>query len=97
MCGIAGLVSLGDSDEERRLAVARMCDAMQHRGPDDNGEFSRGPATLGMRRLAIIDPAGGHQPMTSTGGRYHLIFNGCIYNHRELRAELAAAGYSFRS
>jgi asparagine synthase (glutamine-hydrolysing) len=97
MCGIAGLVSLSDSDEERRIAVARMCDAMQHRGPDDHGEFSRGPATLGMRRLAIIDPAGGHQPMTSASGRYHLIFNGCIYNHRELRAELAAAGYSFRS
>jgi asparagine synthase (glutamine-hydrolysing) len=97
MCGIAGLVSLSDSDEQRHLAVARMGEAMQHRGPDDNGEISRGPATLGMRRLAIIDPAGGHQPMTSAGGRYHLIFNGCIYNHRELRAELAGGGYSFQS
>ena len=97
MCGIAGLVSLNDSLEERQLAVARMCEAMRHRGPDDSGEISRGPATLGMRRLAIIDPAGGHQPMTSAGGRYHLVFNGCIYNHRELRSELTAAGYSFRS
>ena len=97
MCCIAGLVSLNDSDEQRRGAVARMCAAMQHRGPDDHGDISRGPATLGMRRLAIIDPAGGHQPMTSACGRYHLIFNGCIYNHRELRAELAAGGYPFHS
>ncbi|MDD2765443.1 MAG: asparagine synthase (glutamine-hydrolyzing) [Opitutaceae bacterium] len=97
MCGIAGLVSLSESDEQRRDAVARMCGAMQHRGPDDHGEISRGPATLGMRRLAIIDPAGGHQPMTSACGRYHLIFNGCIYNHRALRSELTAGGYPFRT
>ncbi len=68
---------------------------MRHRGPDDGGEISRGPATLGMRRLAIIDPAGGHQPMTSACGRFHLVFNGCIYNHRPLRDELAAGGYPF--
>ncbi|HUJ45399.1 MAG TPA: asparagine synthase (glutamine-hydrolyzing) [Opitutaceae bacterium] len=97
MCGIAGLLSLNDSDEQRRAAVARMCDALQHRGPDDRGQISRGPATLGMRRLAIIDPAGGHQPMTSADGRYHLVFNGCIYNYRELRADLAAGGYPFQS
>ncbi len=97
MCGIAGLVSLNDSDEQRRAAVARMCDALQHRGPDDHGDISRGSATLGMRRLAIIDPAGGHQPMTSADGRYHLVFNGCIYNYPALRAELAAGGYPFQS
>ncbi len=97
MCGIAGLVSLTDSDEQRRTAVRRMGEAMQHRGPDDQGEISLGPATLGMRRLAIIDPAGGHQPVASACGRYHLVFNGCIYNHRELRAELAAGGYPFRT
>ena len=95
MCGIAGLVSPNDSDEKRREAVARACAAMIPRGPDDHGEFSRGPETLGMRRLAIIDPAGGHQPMTSACGRYHLVFNGCIYNHRQLRDELAATGYPF--
>lgn len=97
MCGIAGLVGLNDSTELRELAVRTMCDAMQHRGPDDRGQISRGPATLGMRRLAIIDPAGGHQPMTDASGRHHLVFNGCIYNHRELRAELAAAGYIFKT
>jgi asparagine synthase (glutamine-hydrolysing) len=97
MCGIAGLISSNSSDEQRRLSVERMCEAMLHRGPDDQGLINRGPATLGMRRLAIIDPAGGHQPMTSACGRYHLVFNGCIYNHAELRLELSAGGYPFRS
>ncbi len=95
MCGIAGLISPNVPDERRRDAVERMCAAMRHRGPDDHGVVSRGPATLGMRRLAIIDPAGGHQPMTSACGRYHLVFNGCIYNHRALRAELG--DYPFRT
>ncbi len=97
MCGIAGLISSKASDEERELCVGRMCKAMRHRGPDDQGIISRGPATLGMRRLAIIDPTGGHQPMTSACGRYHIVFNGCIYNHVELRLELAACGYPFQS
>jgi hypothetical protein len=97
MCGIAGLISLHDSDEQRRVAVARRCDALQHRGPDDHGDISRGPATLGTRRLAIIDPTGGHQPITRADGRYHLVFNGCICNYRALRAELAAGDYPFRS
>ena len=97
MCGIAGLIASDADPEARRTAVRRMCAAMEHRGPDDFGELSRGPVALGMRRLAIIDPTGGHQPMTSACGRYHLVFNGCIYNHRELRAELTAGGYPFRS
>ena len=97
MCGIAGLISSNTTDEHRELSVERMCDAMRHRGPDDQGLISRGPATLGMRRLAIIDPSGGRQPMTSACGRYHLVFNGCIYNHAELRSELAASGYPFQS
>jgi asparagine synthase (glutamine-hydrolysing) len=96
MCGIAGIVSSAAAAEQRQLAVGRMCDAMLHRGPDDSGVVNRGPATLGMRRLAIIDPAGGHQPMTSACGRYHLVFNGCIYNHGQLRSELAGA-YPFQS
>ena len=97
MCGIAGLISSNVSLEQRQLAVERMCESMRHRGPDDRGILDLGPATLGMRRLAVIDPAGGHQPMTSACGRYHLVFNGCIYNHGELRNELAAVGYPFRS
>ncbi len=70
---------------------------MLHRGPDDAGLETRGSATLGMRRLAIFDPAHGHQPMTSPDGRHTLIFNGAIYNFRALRDELAGGGWSFRT
>ena len=74
-----------------------MCAAMTHRGPDDDGIESRGPATPGMRRLAIFDPANGHQPMVSPDGHLTLIFNGAIYNFRALRDELAASGWAFRT
>ncbi|HZP60649.1 MAG TPA: asparagine synthase (glutamine-hydrolyzing) [Opitutaceae bacterium] len=97
MCGIAGVVCKNDAPQRREAAVRRMCAAMQHRGPDDDGFVTQGEATLGMRRLAIFDPANGHQPMVSADGRVHLVFNGAIYNHRELRAELEAAGEVFRT
>lgn len=70
---------------------------MVHRGPDDAGTATIGPATLGMRRLAIFDPANGRQPMQSPDGRLTLIFNGAIYNHRQLRAELHRGGWNFRT
>src|SRR3982751_6031569 len=95
MCGIAGFIDSRTAPSDRAVAVARMCDAMIHRGPDDAGIETRGDATLGMRRLAIFDPANGHQPMTSADGRHTLIFNGAIYNFRALREELAGAGWSF--
>jgi asparagine synthase (glutamine-hydrolysing) len=97
MCGIAGFISAEEGSEERERAVSRMCDAMIHRGPDDAGLISRGSATLGMRRLAIFDPAHGHQPMGTDDGRFQLVFNGALYNHRELRAKLEAAGRVFRT
>jgi asparagine synthase (glutamine-hydrolysing) len=81
----------------RDAAVRRMCEAMTHRGPDDAGAETYGAATLGMRRLAIFDPAHGHQPMGTTDGRFHLVFNGAIYNFRALRDELAGRGHSFRT
>lgn len=74
-----------------------MCAAMVHRGPDDGGFVSAGSATIGMRRLAIFDPANGHQPMVTPDGRFHLVFNGAIYNFRALRDELARAGFSFHT
>ena len=74
-----------------------MIGAMRHRGPDDQGEVSANSVTLGMCRLAIIDPTNGHQPMTTKDGRFHLVFNGCIYNHNELRKDYASRGYSFGS
>ena len=97
MCGIAGWVDPATAPVLRSDAVTRMCAAMQHRGPDDDGMVSRGAATLGMRRLAIFDPANGHQPMRTPDGRFTLIFNGAIYNFRALRDELAAAGWAFRT
>ena len=80
MCGIAGIISQRLSAEARGVAVGRMCSAMPHRGPDDAGTDSDGPATIGMRRLAIFDPANGHQPMVTPDGRYRIVFNGAVYN-----------------
>jgi len=96
MCGIAGLIAPFLSPEVRREAVGRMCDAMVHRGPDDSGISSEGDATLGMRRLAIFDPANGRQPMQSPDGRLTLVFNGAIYNFRDLRRQLAGS-WDFRT
>jgi asparagine synthase (glutamine-hydrolysing) len=97
MCGIAGEVR-----KDRRLpdigAVARMGDAMAARGPDGAGVWSAGGVALGHRRLAIIDLSSrGHQPMVDSELGLSVVFNGCIYNHRELRRKLEAAGYRFFS
>ncbi len=98
MCGIAGIVDPGGTSQEAQLAeVQAMCDLMTHRGPDDIGIDPIGGATLGMRRLAIFDPAHGHQPMHSPDGRLALVFNGAIYNFKQLREELVAAGWSFHT
>ncbi len=97
MCGIAGILDLQTSPPDREAGVARMCAAMVHRGPDDEGSASVGPVTLGMRRLAIFDPANGRQPMRSPDGRFTLIFNGAIYNFRTLRADLAGSHWEFRT
>jgi asparagine synthase (glutamine-hydrolysing) len=97
MCGIAGLIDSGIAPDAREDRVRRMCDSMIHRGPDDSGIASIGKATLGMRRLAIFDPANGHQPMRTPDGRHTLVFNGAIYNYAALREELEALGHSFRT
>ena len=97
MCGIAGLFSPKLAQPEREAAVARMVQRQIHRGPDDRGFHSSGDATIGMCRLAIIDPANGHQPMTSPDGRFTLVFNGAIYNYAALKTEFAAAGWPFRT
>ena len=96
MCGIAGVIDPSSSTELRQAAVTRMCGAMFHRGPDDMGIEASGPATLGMRRLAIFDPANGHQPWLTPDGRFTLIFNGAIYNFQELKAELGS-DWQFRT
>jgi asparagine synthase (glutamine-hydrolysing) len=97
MCGIAGIISNRDSAESRTEAVERMCAAMVHRGPDDSGIESLDEATLGVRRLAIFDPANGHQPMSTPDGRYTIAFNGAIFNFALLASELADLGWGFRT
>lgn len=92
MCGICGMV--GGPERE---ALGRMAAAMAHRGPDDDGFFVDARAGLGFRRLSIIDVAGGHQPLANEDASLHLVFNGEIYNHRELRAGLEARGHRFRT
>lgn len=97
MCGIAGLVQL-NGDAVSPAVLQRMTDAIAHRGPDGEGHWIEGNVGLGHRRLAIIDLSPlGHQPMITADHRYAFSYNGEIYNFRELRAELEAAGYSFRS
>ena len=97
MCGITGLINLNGAPVSP-IILKRMTDAIAHRGPDGEGHWIEANVGLGHRRLAIIDlsPAG-HQPMISADHRHILSYNGEIYNYRELRAELEAAGYWFRS
>ena len=95
MCGLAGYIAKPTVDQPGMQAtVRRMASHLSHRGPDDSGEWVDGGCgvALGHRRLAIIDlTPQGHQPMTSHAGRFVLVFNGEIYNYRELRSELSAA------
>lgn len=97
MCGITGLINLNGAPVSP-IILQKMTDAIVHRGPDSEGHWIEGNVGLGHRRLAIIDlsPAG-HQPMISSNHRYVLSYNGEIYNFRELRTELEAAGYWFHS
>ncbi len=97
MCGIVGIVY---RDAERAVdpsLIRTMCSAIRHRGPDDEGSFVAGPVGLGMRRLSIIDLAGGRQPMATEDGSHTIVFNGEIYNYRELRAGLVARGHVVRT
>ena len=96
MCGIAGLTA-GESSEADREALRRMCETLGHRGPDDEGLDWEGGLGLGMRRLSIIDPEGGRQPYFSEDRGIRVVFNGEIYNYRELRERLAERGHTFAS
>jgi asparagine synthase (glutamine-hydrolysing) len=96
MCGIYGFFQRDGARADAKLLV-RMGDVIVHRGPDDAGVFDDGPCALGMRRLSIIDLAGGHQPISTADGSLTVVCNGEIYNYRELRAELIAAGHRFKT
>ena len=97
MCGIAGIFHLTTPKPVDPLRIERMCDAIAHRGPDGHGVWTAQGVGLGHRRLSIIDLEGSPQPMASADGRAILIFNGEIYNFRELREELSALGAQFRT
>ncbi len=97
MCGIAGIYHCGTIKPVDPVRVERMCDAQVHRGPDGSGVWTAPGVGLGFRRLAIIDLVASQQPMHSADGRAVLVFNGEIYNFRELRRELEALGASFRT
>ena len=97
MCGLAGVVSLTGAQPDNSIARA-LSAALAHRGPDGEGVYALRGALLVHRRLAIIDPSpAAAQPMSTSDGRFHLVYNGEVYNHCELRAELESRGESFRT
>jgi asparagine synthase (glutamine-hydrolysing) len=97
MCGIAGILNLDGHVSTDSSHIKRMGDAMVHRGPDDEGFFISGPIHLAHRRLSIIDLSSGQQPMFNEDSSIVVIFNGEIYNHRQLRNVLESKGHRFRT
>lgn len=97
MCGLTGILNLNGALAEAGV-VRAMTDILAHRGPDDSGVYIEGPIGLGHKRLSIIDLSdAGAQPMTSDDGRFVIVYNGEVYNFRELRSQLESAGYRFHS
>ena len=97
MCAIVGIVQLDPRERVGDVRLKRMRDVLHHRGPDGAGLWIEGPVGLGHRRLAIVDVAGGHQPMANEDQTVWIVFNGEIYNHAELRPELEARGHRYRT
>jgi len=97
MCGILGILDVGGGPPLSRDAFGSALALLKHRGPDEGGTYFAKNIALGVRRLAIVDVAGGHQPVASEDGTIRAIHNGEIYNHAELRKELEAAGHQFQS
>jgi asparagine synthase (glutamine-hydrolysing) len=97
MCGIVGIFDRTGKTPVREDLLERMNDCLVHRGPDDSGYFRQGDLAFGFRRLSIIDPAGGNQPMFNEDETLALVCNGEIYNYKELRASLVKKGHRFRS
>ncbi|MGO8985832.1 MAG: asparagine synthase (glutamine-hydrolyzing) [Terriglobales bacterium] len=97
MCGIAGIFEFGRDARASAAALREMCGAITHRGPDDEGFYTDAALGIGMRRLSIVDVAGGHQPISNEDGSLWIVFNGEIYNHLELREQLLARGHRYRT
>jgi asparagine synthase (glutamine-hydrolysing) len=94
MCGIAGYITVVPSVPQRSV-LERMTDALRHRGPDDSGYYQDEHASLGHRRLSIIDVAAGHQPMANENGSVWIVYNGEIFNHADVRPALETAGHRY--
>lgn len=97
MCGIVGIASFNPSATPTENELEVMCNTILHRGPDEDGMEILDSVALGMRRLAIIDLAGGTQPITNEDGSVRVVFNGEIYNFKELRSELIRCGHTFKT
>ena len=97
MCGICGVLNFNRDKHVAEPDVRKMCQVIQHRGPDDEGVYVNGQIGLGMRRLSIIDVAQGHQPIQNEDGTVWIVFNGEIYNYQEIRQELIQKGHQFRT
>ena len=97
MCGIVGIVRPAEAAPVDRDLLARMCEAIRHRGPDEDGFYFNGPTGLAMRRLSIIDLSGGQQPIHNRDRTAWIVFNGEIYNYKELRAQLEKLGHRFHT
>jgi len=97
MCGIGGFIYSEATEEQQKAWLAAMTESMRHRGPDGEGIWVEPPAALGHRRLSIIDLAGGSQPMMDVSDRAVVVFNGEIYNFREIREDLEAKGFRFKT
>jgi asparagine synthase (glutamine-hydrolysing) len=93
MCGIVGIIGSDRTSQVTTCDIDRMCQTIVHRGPDDQGTYVNGSIGLGMRRLSIIDLATGQQPICSEDRTVWVVFNGEIYNYRQLRVELRSAGH----
>lgn len=96
MCGIAGIFQLNRTPAPPRV-LEQMLQSILHRGPDEDGRLVDAELVMGMRRLSIIDLADGHQPISDESGRYSVVFNGEIYNYRELREQLLARGHRLKT
>ena len=97
MCGIAGIFEYSSGKGVTTDRIVAMTNPIAHRGPDDSGSFVENQVGLGMRRLSIIDVAGGHQPLSNEDDTVYIVFNGEIYNFAELRRDLESRGHTFKT
>src|SRR5277367_4490238 len=97
MCGICGKLNFDRDASVSPALLKSMANTIVHRGPDDEGYYTSGPAGLGFRRLSIIDLSTGHQPISNEDGSVWVVFNGEIYNYKELREYLLGKGHVLKT